>query len=262
MLKRTIPLAGQLIQELATDISSGEIVDGNGRLPSETDLRQRYGVSRATVREALAKLESAGIVVRRHGIGTFVTQYIHRNPETIWGWLDEAPAFADLIKQSGHEAKCQVLKIEQTLAAESAIYFNITSQEPIVLIEKLFLADEQPVIFSETRLPLALVAHDEAAAALATAVYEKTIFEIMQVHGLQPIHHQTSEIRAITADDKLADLLSSDPGTPLLVVEELGYSSAQTVLFYAVHYFLGDRISFRQIRIPTFSIEPIGIERR
>ena len=254
MQKQRVPLAGQLIQELATDISSGNIIDEDGRLPSEADLRQRYGVSRATVREALAKLETAGVLVRRHGIGTFITQFIHHNPQTIWGWLDEAPAFADLIQQSGHTADCRVLAVEQRTAGENSVYFNISSEEPIVYIEKLFLADDQPVIYSETRLPFALIAHDAEAAALATAVYQKTIFEIMQIHGRHAVHHQTSEIQAITAEGKLAEVLNCDLGAPLLVVEELGYSAAQAVLFYAVHYFRGDRISFRQIRVPTFMV--------
>jgi GntR family transcriptional regulator len=257
-LGRSVPLPEQLVQELARDIASGEIVDEKGRLPSETALHEQYGVSRATVREALAKLELARVVVRRHGIGTFVTEQVQSNPKMIWGWLDQAPAFADLIRQAGYEAQVQLLSVEKRKAGPAAAFLHIEADELVVATEKLFLAGDTPVIYSLTRLPLALIEVDEAAAGLRRSVFQKTIFDTLQEHARQPVAQQTSEIRATLADDMLAGLLGCAAGSALLLLEETGYSAGQAALFYARHYFRCDLVTFRQIRVPTFTIKPAG----
>ena len=60
-----------IVDELKVEISSGVYALG-AKLPTEFDLCSRFGVSRSTVRQALAELESAGLVVRRQGSGTTV----------------------------------------------------------------------------------------------------------------------------------------------------------------------------------------------
>ncbi|GAC1425193.1 MAG: hypothetical protein PVS3B3_36170 [Ktedonobacteraceae bacterium] len=66
-----IPLYSQLKQHIRNEIELGIYRPGDKR-PSETEMLQRYGVSRITVRQALNKLESEGLVVRRHGRGSLV----------------------------------------------------------------------------------------------------------------------------------------------------------------------------------------------
>jgi GntR family transcriptional regulator len=66
------PLYQRIADELMSAIRAGEHPVGT-MLPTETELRARYGVSRHTVREALRVLESMGLVSRRQGAGTAVT---------------------------------------------------------------------------------------------------------------------------------------------------------------------------------------------
>jgi GntR family transcriptional regulator len=255
LTRRSLPLAEQLLRELADDISSGKIIEENGRLPSETRLQEHYNVSRATVREALAKLELAGVISRQHGVGTYLNPMAQNQSRTIWGWLDEAPAFIDLIQQSGYQAGCELLAVSKKVVDDANLIFNRNSDDtPLVSIEKIFTADGVPFIYSMTLVPYDLLAHNPAAANLDRAVYRKTIFEIFQGHTQQAVIHQMSEIRAQAADEKLAELLNCPVNAPLLLVEEIGYGHEQNALFYAQHYFQGDRVSFRQIRTPTFTV--------
>lgn len=69
--KRTPSLAQELMSDLATRIRSGQYQPGN-RLPTEPALMAQRGVSRTVVREAISRLQAAGLVETRHGIGTFV----------------------------------------------------------------------------------------------------------------------------------------------------------------------------------------------
>ncbi len=70
--KRAPSLADRLVGELAAGMRSGDLRPGD-KLPTEAQVVQRYGVSRTVVREALSRLQAAGLVETRHGVGTFVT---------------------------------------------------------------------------------------------------------------------------------------------------------------------------------------------
>ncbi len=59
-------------QELRSEIAAGAY-DGSGKLPSEAQLVERFGVSRPTVARALRDLQAEGLIQRRAGSGTFVT---------------------------------------------------------------------------------------------------------------------------------------------------------------------------------------------
>ncbi len=68
-----VPLYHQLKLLLQQDIAQG-VYQPSGRLPSEPELIRKFGVSRITVRQALDELEAEGMVVRRHGKGTYVAE--------------------------------------------------------------------------------------------------------------------------------------------------------------------------------------------
>jgi GntR family transcriptional regulator len=254
MVTRNAPLANQLSLELANQISTGALGEADGRLPSEAELSERYAVSRATIREALAKLESAGIVTRRHGSGTFINRIVRNRPGLIWGWLNEAPAFVDLIAHSGHTAASRVLRIAVLAAAETPLALDLTADAQAVRIEKLFVANDTPVIHSATAIPRAFI-EPGAGPTLARDEYEKTTYQLLEAQSGRRVHHQESDVRAVAADDDLAAVLRVPPGAPLLEVEEVGYDLEQAPLFHAIHHFRGDLVSFRQIRTPSFTIE-------
>jgi GntR family transcriptional repressor for pyruvate dehydrogenase complex len=64
-------LADQIVRALQARIDSGELAPG-ARLPTEHALGERFGVSRAVVREAIARLKADGYVATRQGAGAFV----------------------------------------------------------------------------------------------------------------------------------------------------------------------------------------------
>ncbi|HGM5582771.1 TPA: FadR/GntR family transcriptional regulator [Pseudomonas putida] len=65
--------AHDLVSSLTQQLLLGTFKPGD-KLPSENTLVREYGVSRTVVREALSKLQAAGLVQARHGIGTFVIE--------------------------------------------------------------------------------------------------------------------------------------------------------------------------------------------
>jgi GntR family transcriptional repressor for pyruvate dehydrogenase complex len=71
--KRSPGLSNNLVTELTQFIRLGKFLPGD-KLPSESTIVGKYGVSRTVVREAISKLQAAGLVETRHGIGTFVLE--------------------------------------------------------------------------------------------------------------------------------------------------------------------------------------------
>ena len=67
------PIYQVIVRDITDQIAQGGLKPGD-RLESELSLAERYGVSRMTLRQALGELESSGLVVRRHGSGTFVSR--------------------------------------------------------------------------------------------------------------------------------------------------------------------------------------------
>ena len=72
LAKRSSGLTGKVVSDLTTRIRHGELRPGD-RLPTEAETVRAFGVSRTVVREALSRMQAAGIVETRHGVGTFVT---------------------------------------------------------------------------------------------------------------------------------------------------------------------------------------------
>lgn len=96
---RRRPLAATLTTILAEGIREGRWPKGS-KLPTEADLLAEYGVSRTVVREAVSRLQAAGKVVTRHGIGTFVldtagTETFQIRPDQV-GTLEEVLTVLEL----------------------------------------------------------------------------------------------------------------------------------------------------------------------
>nr|WP_284506123.1 FadR/GntR family transcriptional regulator [Caballeronia sp. INDeC2] len=85
-------LTAQLVDALRTQIDAKELKAG-ARLATEAEMVQRFGVSRTVVREALSRLQAAGLVETRHGIGTFVcdsgaSPLLQLDPADVAGSID------------------------------------------------------------------------------------------------------------------------------------------------------------------------------
>jgi GntR family transcriptional regulator, transcriptional repressor for pyruvate dehydrogenase complex len=74
-LSRSASLGEQLSQRIKSWIDGGEFAEG-ARLPAESELAERFGVSRPIIREALSRLQSEGVIVSRRGSGSYVQKRV------------------------------------------------------------------------------------------------------------------------------------------------------------------------------------------
>jgi GntR family transcriptional regulator len=181
----------------------------NDQLPSEASIATDLGVSRNTLREAYIALESEGIIVRRHGIGTFVAQL-----PVIQDSLNDFSSFGQIIQDSGYTPIYKTLSMSFDLAP-ACVYnvFSRPSSEKIRCIKRIVQADQKPVIYVE----------DYFSPVVEQASLDWDVFDGKTVQFLAsgldtPLHQIQSCIRAAAIDPEISPLLQLAPGTSILSV--------------------------------------------
>lgn len=222
----------------------GEGSFAGGRLPSEPDLAQLLDASRATVRQALAALALEGLVVRKHGVGTFVNDYILNIPTR----LEEVWDFAEMIRVSGHNPGVRHLAL--SLGPAPAKVAQKLGLEPesaeLLTTANIFLADDIPVIYCVDMIPAHLVRQAYRDEELHGPVYT-----FLEKRCQQRLDYNVTQILPVAADARLSELLQCPAGTPLHYFEEIGLNGAGTPIIYSEEYYRPDYFSFHVIRKMT-----------
>lgn len=227
-IERKPSISEQVRQLIRQQIEDGVYAPEN-RLPSEERLAHDLHVSRATVRTAMAALATEGLLMRRQGDGTYVNTgriQVQTHMETLW-------EFTRLIEDSGRKSSIQPLALERRPATpEEARGLHIASGDPVLSLVRLFLADQQPVIYSRDTLAQALlcVEPDESQMHLP-------IFEILEKFCQHSISYAVADLSAVQVGEEHAGLLHVTPGMALLFFVEVFYDRLGQPLVYANNFY-------------------------
>ena len=143
------PLHTTVTQRLR-DMIVSEIYAEGDKLPTEPVLAKQFGVSRATLREALQQLEGEGLLYRRHGLGTFVRSlkpYITLNltiPRSVTTMIESL----NFIPGTSH------MKVTtEKVYPDDVERLNLTPGAEVVRIERIRTANSQPVAYTIDAIP-------------------------------------------------------------------------------------------------------------
>ena len=226
--RRRPSLVEQVRENLLTDLTTGTLPPG-AKLPNESELAERFGVSRSTVREAVGGLMDAGYLARRHGSGTYVT-YVPRTRHP----LETTVSYTAMIRGAGHEPGETVLGKEVRVpdAAERDL-LDVAEDETIVEVERVRLADDRPVIYSRDRIPVALLA-DQLDNALDSSLYA-----ILAAAG-HAVTSASAQLTATVANARLARLLTVKRGAPLLHIDQVNYDERGRAVMLSDEWHVAD----------------------
>jgi GntR family phosphonate transport system transcriptional regulator len=218
-----VALWRQIAQALQQDIGSGVLPPG-GRLPTESELSQQFGVNRHTVRRALEELSRGGLVRIKQGRGSFVAE------DVIDYTIGPRTRFSEWIRRHNKEPSGQALRLVE-LAADATVAagLNIRLGARVVLLERLGLADERPVsiashYFPATRLRGILEALRETSS----------ITEALTRVGVSDYLRQVTRVSARLPSAEEAELLRMPRNRPLLITENVNVDHAGTVVEFGV----------------------------
>src|ERR1700722_102823 len=142
-----VALWRQIANPLQQAIGTGSYAPG-GRLPTEAELSQHFGVNRHTVRRALEELSRAGLVRVEQGRGSFVTE------DVLEYAVEPRTRFSEWIRKHNKEPSGRVLQLKETVAtAQIATGLGIRAGGRVVLLERLGFADDRPVSLTSHYFP-------------------------------------------------------------------------------------------------------------
>lgn len=213
--RRQEPLWHQVEQSIRRAIDAGRLPSGS-RLPGEGELTTLLGVSRITIRHALANLEAAGVVRREHGRGTFV-----RSLRLVAG-TRALTSFTHEMSALGVEVSSQLLAVD-TVAAEADVAeaLEMSAGADVVRIRRLRLGDGKPIGVQTANLRADRVAGFVAADLDPGGPGGGSLYAVLsQRFGIEA--GDASEVfRVAGAAGDDADVLGIAVGAPVFAVERL-----------------------------------------
>jgi DNA-binding GntR family transcriptional regulator len=227
-----MPLYMQLAERLAAPIQARHAELVGHALPTELQCMQHFGISRPTVRQAMAHLVSMGLVARGRGRGTFVA------PQRLNH--DVSLAFEDEMRAARRTVRFQVLSRATVPApAPVAERLGLPSGAQVEHFERLRFLDDEVFAYERRYLPLEVAQH-----VTAEMLGEMAIISLLTAALGQSPARITNTVRCIPAEARIARLLGMSPRTPLLHTEHTYFAATGAPVLHGTVWFHGERFQF------------------
>lgn len=224
------PIFKQLARHLLEPIEAGSIPVG-GLLPTEEEIARRHGVSRHTVRQALARLRSLGLIESRQGVGSIV---VRSTPKSVFS---ETFSSVDELIRSGRGTPLRTHFVEDIVAdaklaeelsgREGQSYLHIIGTRPTTPNSDARIAGYVEVyvdaIYSGVR---------DALPTLKTTIAEA----IDKLYGVS-IDHIEQEITVDLITRKQAEILDAKARTPALKIRRRYFANNGRAFEVATSYY-------------------------
>ena len=168
----SLPLYQQLQRALRDAIENGVIAPQDA-LPPERDLAEMLGVSRITVRKAIDELAEEGLLVRKQGSGTFVSNRVEKN-------FAKLTSFSEDMRARGREPRSVWLtKAAGTVTPEESLTLRSSPGTPVLRFHRIRYADDAPMAI-------------EYATVLANCLpsvdaVQSSLYEALEQTGNRPV---------------------------------------------------------------------------
>jgi GntR family transcriptional regulator len=209
-----VPLHRQLFLVLHDEIARGALAPGDP-LPTEQTLCDQFGVSRITVRRALADLADAGLIERRQGVGSFVRGQppSHRTAG--------AGSFMDELRQTEFETEVDVIELDvRTMPKTIADQLGREHALHVLRLRRERRTSE-PLMITEAWLP-----EDLSDTVTADALSRVPLYRLLADAGVE-LDHVQHEITAEIAGPRNAQLLNTAIGSALMRVNRIAFAGGE-----------------------------------
>jgi len=237
LTKGPIPLYYQLERALRKRILSDR-KSGIQAFPNERQLCEEYGVSRATVRQALMILERDGLLIREQGRGTFITEQDRRDDLFVaYGFMDDLFLFGSKTTLELHAKK--LVNPDAQLAED----LHLDEGDEVYYFEGLRSFDESQYsgmfrawVPKEIGEKISLA--NFSSPFLIAAVEEASLQRITRAHQI---------ISATVATSHHASVMSVEVGHPILVLKRIFLTAMDRAVQVAETHLPGE--AYRPITI-------------
>ena len=203
-------------------------------LPAEPELARQLGVSRGTLRAAIATLEHEGLLTRHQGVGTFVVSHTTR----LRNVLNKNYGISDLVRDIGGEPGTLGLTVSTSTADDDlAEKLGIAPGDPVVIVDRVRTADGVPVARTIDFLSARVLEQRGLDAKRLEAQIQgnHSLYAILREVGLT-VDGGIADLRAVTANRDVASALRVKVGVPLLLLSQIDYVARGDVVLYSDEY--------------------------
>jgi GntR family transcriptional regulator len=222
------PLYQQLQRALRGAIENG-IIGPDDALPPERDLAETLGVSRITVRKAIDELVEDGLLIRKQGSGTFVSNRVEKN-------FAKLTSFSEDMRARGREPRSVWMnRAEGTVTPEESLTLRSSPGTPVFRFHRIRYADDAPMAIEyATVIASCLTSLDEV---------ESSLYEALERTGNRPVR-ALQRLRAVLLTAEQAKLLKAREGEAGLLVARVGYLKDGRAVEYSQSYYRGEIYDF------------------
>lgn len=219
----------KIYRDIKEQIENGIFKYGD-LLPSESDLQVKYAVSRAPVRQALARLENEFYIEKKQGKGTFVKYSLGRGPWYAIGGLGEDYK-RDWNKQKSVTISAEYVSAESIPDSE---YF-FPGEQKIIKIERLRYVKEMPVYYMNQFLSGKLDV-EKIQEAKDFFTIRELLFRVFNIS----VHHIYEEVAAVLPSERIAHALKVTVQKPLLEIRASAFTAGMDIAYYDIDYVNSD----------------------
>ena len=233
-----IPLHHQVYLDLRRAIDGGEWRPGD-RLPPERELATRYGCSLITVRRALTELARERRLERTPGRGTYV------QPPRIDRDLADEKSFTEEMQLRGLDPETRLIAARPESAGESvANALRLELGSPTLYLERLRLADGEPLLLEQVHLPA-----EQFPGLLASDLEHNSLYDLLTERYGTHITRARESLEPVLLWAREARLLGRPPRSPALLVEGIAFASPGIPVEFGRTYVRGDRTRYYVERV-------------
>jgi GntR family transcriptional regulator len=233
------PLYAQASEALKDLVQHGGYTAGD-RLPSEIELSQRMGISRPTLREALRQLEEDGVIVRRHGVGTFVAA-----PEpVIEAGLEVLESIERLAERGGLSTSMSEARVEERPAEPADLDgLGLKFDTQVTVVTRVIVADGERVAHLTDIVPQAFLRQSDLGPD-----YHGSVLDLLLARRLPALSHSRTELISEAADAGLAHALRIQRGAPLMKLVAQLFTVDGQIIDYSISHFVPGCFRFHVVR--------------
>ncbi len=208
------PLYKQIKRLLLESLRRGEWKPAKA-IPSELELASRFQVSQGTVRKAIDELAAENLLVRRQGKGTYVAT--HHEPRSQYRFLRLLANDGAVPVAHSRFVDCRRVRAPAEIAAR----LGLKAGAGVVFVRRLLRFASAPVVLDEIWLPARMF---RGLSYERLAAYTGPLYGLFESEFGVPMIRADERLRAVAADERSAELLQVQAGSPLLLVERVSYT--------------------------------------
>ncbi|WP_217705317.1 GntR family transcriptional regulator [Peristeroidobacter soli] len=224
----TLPLYQQLQRKLRLAIEN-RVLGADDALPPERDLAEELNVSRITVRKAIDGLVEEGLLIRKQGSGTFVTNRVEKN-------FAKLTSFSEDMRARGRKPRSVWLdRAAGAVTPGESLTLRSSPGTPVYRFSRIRYADDAPMAL-------------EYATVLADCLpsvesVETSLYEALERTGNRPVR-ALQRLRAVLLTAEQAQLLKAQEKDAGLLVERVGFLKDGRAVEFSQSFYRGDIYDF------------------